>query len=95
VIEDLASYGMIFVVFVRQSLGNPGIQVPDTMGIDFKMDHFSYMAHLRTCRPDHDRACSLRILTNSQEKRLFCMSIFSIRYGCYRQNPVLTSEPEF
>jgi hypothetical protein len=95
VIEDLASSGMIFAVFVRQSLGNLGIPAPDAMSMDLNMDRFSYMAHLRTRRPDHGRAYSLRILTNSQEKRLCRMSIFSIGYGCYRQNPVMTSEPEF
>ena len=94
-IEDPASHGMIFVVFVRQSLGNLSIPAPDHHEHRLNMNRFSYLAHLRTRRPDHDRAGSLRILTNSREKRLFRMSIFSIGHGCYRQNPVLTSEPEF
>ena len=91
-IEALASHGMIFVALVRQSLGNLGITAPDTMSIDLNMDHFSYMAHLRIGRLDYGRARNLRILTSSREKLPFRMSVFSIGYGCYRQNLALTSE---
>jgi hypothetical protein len=40
VIEDLASHGMIFVVFVRQSLGNLSIPAPDHHEHRFKHEPF-------------------------------------------------------
>ena len=39
-IEDLASHGMIFVVFGRQSLGNLGIPAPDHHEHRFKHGPF-------------------------------------------------------